>query len=207
MSNSIDRTITVIHTSDSRVYRKGVRAAMERKGGIEFIGEASNGQELLDMLEHRQPDIVLLDISMVVMNGMECLPLVKKKYPSLPVLMLSVHTAPETIIRTLEMGACGYVTIDAESDEIYAAIISSFTPGIFLSKGAKRALNPSFEAVDSREATLIRLLARDFDDASISRELELSVRTVGLLIEKLMRRAKVLTREELVARLKKKPNQ
>lgn len=199
-----DRKITVIHACQWDLFRKGVRLALEKRENIQFIGEAKNGKELIDLLDENQADIVILDISMPIMNGLEALPILKQRYPQMRVIMLTMHSDPEIILRTLECGANGYLTADAGSDDIYNAILSSFGPGIFFSKSARQSLNPSFESLKAKEVQLIRSLANNISEDRIAQELDLSMRTIRVIIDRLMKAAKVSTVEELIDKARQK---
>lgn len=200
----IDGKITVIHACQWDLFRKGVRLALEKRENIQFIGEAKNGKELIELLTEKQADIVILDINMPIMDGLETLPILKKRFPQIGVIMLTMHNDPEIILRTLECGANGYLTADAGSDDIYNAILSSFGPGIYFSKGARQSLNPSFDSLKAKEVKLIRSLANNISEDKIAEELDLSVRTIRVIVDRLMKAARVSTVEELINQARQK---
>jgi two-component system nitrate/nitrite response regulator NarL len=198
------RKITIMHACQWDLFRKGVKLALEKRSEIEFIGDAKNGKDLMDLLDQRRPDVVILDISMPIMDGIQTLSLIKHRFPSVKVIMLTMHNDPEMILRTLENGANGYLTADTESEDIYNAILSSFGPGIYFSKSARQSLNPSFESLKAKEVKLIRSLANNVSEEKIAQELDLSVRTIRVIIDRLLKAARVSTVEELVMQAREK---
>ncbi|MFN4316393.1 MAG: response regulator transcription factor [Chitinophagaceae bacterium] len=133
---------TVIHLSSFSLFRKGVRQYVGSRDGVRIIGEAENGAQLLALLEHQLPDVLLMDILLPGMPVSEIFSEVTSRYPDIKILILSVHNAPSVIVSMLEMGAKGYLTIDSEAEEIHQLILASSRPGILFSKDAKRSLIP-----------------------------------------------------------------
>src|SRR5919202_3701002 len=121
--NEIDNhIIKVIITDDHALFRTGVKTSLANRKDIQMIGEAENGMQLLNLLKHIKPDIILLDIQMPIMDGLTTLPEVKKLYPDIKVIMLSMHNDPSMITKMMEIGANSYLTKDSDSEKIYEAI-------------------------------------------------------------------------------------
>src|SRR5688500_2421822 len=105
-----------------------------------MIAEAENGMQLLNVLKHIQPDVILLDIQMPIMDGLSTLPEIKKLYPDVKVIMLSMHNDHSMISRMMEIGANTYLTKESGSDLIYEAIKTVYAQEIFFNELTKKAL-------------------------------------------------------------------
>ena len=202
MSIPIGRPITIIHTSPWKLYREGVKRAFERKNDIEIIGEAASGHELLNLLELKQPDLIIIDINMSV-SGIETLTLVRKRFPELKIIVLTIINDQPTIAKALEQGINGYLTIDAGSDEIYEAIISVFRTNLYIRIGG-RYPGRTFDCLNAYEINLIKKLSQNFSPEVIARNMDLTTRTVDALIEKLLYLSGTSNTEELIALARKK---
>jgi DNA-binding NarL/FixJ family response regulator len=134
-----EKKITVIHADDHALFRAGVRNAFLQRTDIEFIGEAGNGLELLKLLETDMPDIVILNIQMPVMDGIQTLPEIKKRYPDLRVIILSMHNNREMVIKLMQLGANSYLTKNENSETIHKAIKCVFEYGYYYSKAIEGA--------------------------------------------------------------------
>lgn len=134
-----DKKIKIIHADDHTLFRSGVRNALKTREDIEFIGEAGNGQELLDLLELIIPDIIILNMTMPVMNGLEALPKLREKYPDLKVIVLSMHTDPQIITKMMRLGANSYLTKNVSADTIYEAIQCVYQYKYYYSEAIKSA--------------------------------------------------------------------
>jgi DNA-binding NarL/FixJ family response regulator len=116
------KPITVIVTDDHSLYRQAVCRGLSKYRDIKVIGEAGNGQELLDKLETYVPDIVIMGVNMPVMDGITAMPIIRSIYPGLKVIILSMYNDRSVIGRMIELGANSYLTKDANSIEIYQVI-------------------------------------------------------------------------------------
>ena len=101
--------ISIIIAEDQHLVRKGLIALMEEFPQLKIVSEANNGRELLDLLKHQKPDIVLLDIEMPVMNGKEALMLIRKRFPETKVIILSMHAESNYMSEVMERGANAYL--------------------------------------------------------------------------------------------------
>jgi DNA-binding NarL/FixJ family response regulator len=126
--------IRVAICDDHFFYRQGIRAWLEKKQDIDVIGESQNGSELLKQLKHIQPEVILLDINMPIMDGTMALPEIKKLYPNIKVVMLTMNDSKQMILEMLKLGADGYLTKNDDSEEIYNAIIACKNKGQYISQ-------------------------------------------------------------------------
>jgi DNA-binding NarL/FixJ family response regulator len=122
MKTENGEVINVIITDDHVLYRTAVKAALSSKKDIKIIAEADNGSHLLDLLKTLQPDVILLDIQMPVMDGITTLPEVKKLYPDVRVIMLTMVDHQSLITKLMELGADRYLIKTSGSEVIYEAI-------------------------------------------------------------------------------------
>ena len=111
--------IKVIIADDHVLFRAGVKSALSMHKNIKMIAEADNGLQLLSILKHVQPDVILLDIQMPIMDGITTLPEIKKLYPNIRVIMLTMHNDHSMISKLMELGANAYLTKNSDSEVIH----------------------------------------------------------------------------------------
>lgn len=179
---------------DQLLFRKGLKMLVNRFERIELLFEAGNGQELLDQLENKQPDVILMDLKMPVMNGIEATEAVKKRYPHIKVLLLSMHDDEQLIAHLMKIGANGYLLKNEQPTTVEAAIHAVMERDFYfndsvakalmgnLQKGAKKfRLNNAFQqqvAFTNRELEVLTLICQEHTTAEIAKQLFISHRTV-----------------------------
>ncbi len=140
IQSAADRQIKVIIADDHVLYRAGVRAACSAKKDIRFLSEAENGRHLLQLLKSMRPDVILLDIQMPVMDGIATLPEIKKAYPGIKVIMLTMMD-DQSMIRTLmALGANSYLTKMSDAEIIYQTIKTCYEQGVCFNSFTDRVL-------------------------------------------------------------------
>lgn len=190
--------VKVVIADDHVLYREGVRTALSTKKDIKLIGEADNGQQLLHLLKHMQPDVVLLDIQMPIMDGIKTLPELKKAYPDIKIIMLTMYNEHSMISRLMELGANAYLTKNSDSDVIYEAIKTCYHNEYFFNEMTNKALldglknkrNPdSFTAQEikltEKEKHILKLMCEEKSTKEIADIVVLSPRTVEAIRDKL----------------------
>lgn len=190
--------VKVIICDDHALFRSGVKAALNHKKDVEIIAEAENGQHLLNMLKAFQPDVILLDITMPILSGIDTLPELKKHYPGIKVIMLTMHNDHSMIAKLMEMGANSYLTKDSDSETIYEAIKScheneyyfNALTNMALIDGLKnRRTNESGLNIDAqlndKEVTILKLMCEEKSTKEIADIVDLSPRTVEAIRDKL----------------------
>src|SRR5258707_11600553 len=115
-------TLRVVLVDDHALVRAGIRALLERLPDVEVVGEADNGREALELIKTKAPNVVLLDISMTELGGLEALPRIVKDFPGVKVIILSGHANEEFVLRALREGAVGYMLKDAAAEELALAL-------------------------------------------------------------------------------------
>ena len=125
--------ISVLIADDHTIVRQGLKHILSNDSQLKVVGEATNGEEVLKMLETLKVDGVVLDITMPGKNGLDVLKELKRKYPQLPVLVLSMHPEDQFAIRVLKAGASGYVTKESAPDELIGALRKVCSGGKYVS--------------------------------------------------------------------------
>lgn len=197
MKNPETNTIKVAIADDHALFRAGVKTALSNRKDIQMIAEAENGMQLLNLLKHIQPDVVLLDIQMPIMDGLTTLPEVKKLYPDVKVIMLSMHNDHSVITRMMEIGANSYLTKDSDSEMIYQAIRTCFEQEFYFNDLTNKALlnglrmkRPVEQEVpdvtlNEKETTILKLMCEEKSTREIAVAVDLSPRTVEAIRDKL----------------------
>jgi DNA-binding NarL/FixJ family response regulator len=199
-------TIKVIHADDHQLFRQGVLNALNAKPRARVIAGAGDGQELLDLLGHLQPDVILLNIQMPVMDGLQTLPILKRNYPLIKVLILSMHNSPRVIRTMIENGANGYLTKEAGSEEVYHAICACYRNWFYVNKTVVGALlktmppdEDTLVSFSPREQWIIEQLAKGKSLADIAACVDLSARTVSAIIDNLKSKTNSRDLDDLIA--------
>ncbi len=175
--------IRVMLADDHPLVMDGIRSCLETYAHIDVIGEARNGHEALQLAAELKPDIVLMDINMPELNGLDATELFKERMPEIKLLILSMHDNREYISSALRYGARGYVLKDVPSQEIVTAIEAVHRGGTYFSSGVSEILlshgNDGPDGpLTAREQTILLLLSEGQSNKHVARELDISVRTV-----------------------------
>lgn len=173
--------IRIALVDDHSLVRDGVRALLGVRPSLEVVGEAENGAQALDLCGRVSPDILLVDIGLKDMNGLELTRLLRIQYPDIKILILSMYDNHEYIATSIRAGASGYVLKNAPSKEIIAAIEAIATGGTFYSAEVALKLatrKPDETELTPRESQVLIGLAQGLNNKTIARELAISVRTV-----------------------------
>jgi len=174
--------IRILIADDHPLVMDGIRSCLETYDHIEVVGEARTGREALDKAEELKPDIVLMDITMPDLSGLDATEQFKDRFPEIKLLILSMHDNREYITSALRYGARGYILKDVPSQEIFAAIEAVHRGGTYFSSAVSEILLShaeagSQESLTSREQTILLLLAEGKSNKHVARELDISVRT------------------------------
>jgi len=216
------REITLLLAEDHDAVRAGLRAFLENQPGLRIVAEAATGLEAIDRAAEYAPDIVLMDISMPGLDGLQATRRLKKKIPGIRILALTVHDDKHYFMEMLAAGASGYVTKQAATDELVAAIHAVAQGHVYLQPALARWLLEDYQrinkAADSttleatgatprgrgldaltpRERQVLELIAQGHSNAGIGERLNLSPKTVSRHRERIMGRLNLHSRTELV---------
>jgi DNA-binding NarL/FixJ family response regulator len=173
--------IRIALVDDHSLVRDGVRALLSARPQFEVVGEAENAAQGLKLCEEVKPDILLVDIGLQDMNGLELTQLVRSRCPNIKILILSMYDNQEYVATSIRAGASGYVLKNAPSREIVAAIEAIATGGTFYSAEVTLKLvsrKTEENELTPREVQVLVGLAKGLDNKTIARDLAISVRTV-----------------------------
>ena len=199
-SNTSAKPIRVLLADDHTLVRAGIRALLEKLPGVEVAGEASDGREVIDLIKAHQPDVVLMDISMPGLNGLQALARITRDFPHVRVIILSMHHNDEYVLQALKSGASGYLLKRAATAELPAALKSVVGGEIYLSREiASRFLkkfplqqiahsHSPLEQLTPRQREILQLLAEGQTTKAIAPILKVSDKTVEYHRAKLMAR-------------------
>ncbi|MBL0091952.1 MAG: response regulator transcription factor [Piscinibacter sp.] len=191
----------VLLVDDHPLVREGLRARLSGVAGIEVVGEAGDAAQAFEQVDRLRPDLVLMDVGMKQVNGIELTTRLRERHPTLRVLMLSMYDNPEYVHRALAAGARGYVLKEAPSEEIVAAILAVAEGRNFLGSGlAATAGRPdeSRPLLSARETEILRCLADGLASRQIAETLGMSVRTVETHRHNIRRKLGLAGQAELI---------
>jgi DNA-binding NarL/FixJ family response regulator len=194
----MNNPIKVVIADDHVLFRAGVKTALSMHKDIKMIAEADNGMQLLTVLKHIQPDVILLDIQMPVMDGISTLPEIKKLYPEIKVIMLTMHNDHSMISKLMELGANSYLTKNSDSEVIYEAVKTvheqeyffnqltniALIDGLRVKRQAEASL-PIDAKLTDKEIAILRMICEEKSTKEIADLVELSPRTVEAIRDKL----------------------
>jgi DNA-binding NarL/FixJ family response regulator len=192
-----DKKIKVAIADDHALFRAGVKTALSVKKDVELIAEADNGMQLLNLLRHIEPDVILLDIQMPIMDGIQTLPEIRKIRPEAKVIILSMHNDHSMISKLMEIGANSYLTKNSDSETIYEAIKTCYENEFFFNELTNKALlagirtkrTDSFGGPEAdlseKELRVLRLMCEEKTTKEIADIVEISPRTVEAIRDKL----------------------
>jgi len=203
----VDR-IRILVVDDHAIMRDGVRALLGLHDNIEVVGEASEGKEAIEKAQELMPDIVIMDIAMPGMDGLEATRRIRKKNPKMKVLVLTQHDNKEYILSVVKAGASGYVPKRALGSELVSAIHAVQQGDSFLYPSAASALiedylqqskgGEPYDQLTARERELLKLIAEGHTSQEIADMLFLSLKTVAGHRSKIMDKLDLHNRTELI---------
>jgi len=196
---------------DHAVLRAGLRTLLNAEPDMEVGGEAADGKQAVQKVAELEPEVVLMDISMPVLNGLEATRQIRRAHPQVKVLVLTMHDSEEYLFQVLEAGASGYVPKKAADTELINAIRAVYRGEAFLYPTAAKALiqdylerarageeSDSFDRLTEREKEVLKLVAEGYTNQEIAYMLVISVKTVETHRARIMEKLEFRTRAELV---------
>lgn len=196
--------ITVYLVDDQRILREGLRALLELDGGIQVVGEAADGRAALDGILAVQPEVVLMDVTMPDLNGIDAAQILTQKAPQIKVIILSVHSDSEHVYRAFQAGAAGYLLKESAGAEVLAAVRAAkqnrryVSPKIADALALRRDQRSPFESLSAREREVLQLTVTGSTSAAIAEKLNLSPKTVDTYRSRMMGKLGVQNLPELV---------
>jgi DNA-binding NarL/FixJ family response regulator len=191
----------IVIAEDHTILRQGLRALLSSDPDFEVVGEAENGRAAIRLVETLSPDLLLMDLSMPRMTGMEAITEIKKRSPATKIVVLTVHKGEEYVLSALRAGADGYVLKDAGHDELMTAVKNVLAGKRYLSPDisekviggyleGRRAFKgqTSWDTLTQREREILKLIAEGYKNKEIAEHLFISLKTVEKHRSNLMRK-------------------
>ena len=191
----------IVIVEDHTILREGLRALLSADPKLEVIGEAGDGRAAIQCVEKLSPTLVLMDLSMPRMNGLEAIKEIKKQKPETKIIALTVHRKEEYILATLQAGADGYVLKDANQSELMMAIEQVLAGKRFLSPGISEKViegylegrktlrtKTTWDTITQREREILKLIAEGYKNREVADYLCISLKTVEKHRSNLMRK-------------------
>ncbi|MDE3167209.1 MAG: response regulator transcription factor [Acidobacteriota bacterium] len=185
------KTIRILLADDHTVVRKGLRLLLEGQPGFEVVGDAADGRAAVTLAEETSPDVVVMDIAMPALNGIEAARQISAKVPSAAVVFLSMHSDESYVLKALKSGARGYLLKDSAEEDLINAVVAVsegkafFSPAIskmlvedYLRQMQDRHLEDSYDLLTTREREVLQLLAEGRSNKDVATLLNLSLHTV-----------------------------
>lgn len=192
-------SISVLIVEDHPVVRSGIRMLLTEEGDIEVLGEANNGREALTMLDGVRPDLLLLDISMPEVNGLEVTQQVRERFPTLPILILTMHEDERYFFQLLRAGATGYIVKGAAPNDLVSAVRAVAAGQAYLYPSLARLLAKEPDTVlSARELEVLQLTAQGLTAREVGKKLSISSNTVERHRANIMSKLGVSNRAELI---------
>lgn len=185
--------IRIAIAEDQQIFRNGLKLLLNENSNITIVGEAANGEEILDLLDKKEVDIVLMDIKMPIMDGIEATQIAIRKFPDLKVIVLSMFGEEEYIVKMLEVGIKGFLLKNVEEEELIKAITIVHDGKNYFSNELLPAITNSFmqkktsekeqalmnEKLTKREVEVLQLICKGFTNKEIADSMFISPRTAG----------------------------
>lgn len=199
-----DSPLRVLLADDHRILREGLRALLDREADIECVGEAADGRTVLSQVRQLQPDVLVTDIAMPGMNGLEAIRRLRAEAPQLHILVLSAHDEPRLVLACVEAGAGGYLLKDSGCTELAEAIrdvaqgrihLAQPLVGLFVEQYRARLNGEPLKAAASpltpREREMVQLFSEGHSTSQIAERLHLSVKTVATHRENILHKLNI----------------
>jgi two-component system response regulator NreC len=202
-------SIKIMLVDDHEIVRAGLRMLLQAQQDIEIVAEAASGAEAMTLVQTHQPDVVLMDVSMPDMNGMEVTRQLKSCCPSVAILALTIHEEEEYFFRMLNAGASGYIPKRAAPEDLLQAIRTVYRGEVFLHSSVARALVKDFlehrgvtspadlSDLTKREQEVLALIAEGLTNKQIGEQLGISPKTVARHRDNITQKLNLSSRAEL----------
>jgi DNA-binding NarL/FixJ family response regulator len=206
-----DQQIKVAIADDHKIFRDGIRMALKDKEFLKIIWEAEDGKDLMHKLKIKLPDVILMDIRMPEVDGINAISLIRKEFETIKIIILTMYDDQEMITKMMEMGANAYLTKTTDPEEIYQAILTCMNDDFYFNdlvnkavllklqhKKTVRQFYPNPVKFNEKELKILKLIADDKTTEEISKEVFLSPRTIETIRQNMKQKVGVKTIAGLV---------
>lgn len=199
--------IKVAIADDHKIFRDGIRMALSTKNYLKIIWEAEDGKDLMHKIKIKKPDVLLMDIRMPEIDGVNAILLLRNEYEDVKIIVLTMYDDQEMISKMMEMGANAYLTKTTDPEEIYNAILTCMSDEFYFNELVNKAVlmriqhrnktsknfNPSATIFNEKELKILKLISEDKTTEEISKEIYLSPRTIETIRQNMKSKAGVKT--------------
>ena len=185
------KKIKLLVADDHKIFRQGIKKLLEDESDLQVVGEASDGREAVKKATELKPDVILMDIAMANLNGLEATRHIKKQLPSAKVIMVTMHKNEEYVLQSFQAGASGFILKEGAVEELVSAIRSIHSDKSFLSPSISKTLidaymrkmetgktETPFDLLTDREREVLQLIAEGYTNREVAKSLFISVKTV-----------------------------
>lgn len=185
------KKIKLLVADDHKIFRQGIKKLLEEESDLQVVGEASDGRDAVKKATELKPDVILMDIAMANLNGLEATRQIKKQLPSAKVIMVTMHKNEEYVLQSFQAGASGFILKEGAVEELVSAIRSINSDKSFLSPSISKTLidaymrkmetgktETPFDLLTDREREVLQLIAEGYTNREVAKSLFISVKTV-----------------------------
>ena len=185
------KKIRLLVADDHKIFRQGIKMLLEEESDLQVVGEASDGRDAVKKATELKPDVILMDIAMANLNGLEATRQIKKQLPSAKVIMVTMHKNEEYVLQSFQAGASGFILKEGAVEELVSAIRSINSDKSFLSPSISKTLidaymrkmetgktETPFDLLTDREREVLQLIAEGYTNREVAKSLFISVKTV-----------------------------
>ncbi|UCB52045.1 MAG: response regulator transcription factor [Candidatus Zixiibacteriota bacterium] len=185
------KKIKLLVADDHKIFRQGIKKLLEEESDLQVVGEASDGRDAVKKATELKPDVILMDIAMANLNGLEATRHIKKQLPSAKVIMVTMHKNEEYVLQSFQAGASGFILKEGAVEELVSAIRSIHSDKSFLSPSISKTLidaymrkmetgktETPFDLLTDREREVLQLIAEGYTNREVAKSLFISVKTV-----------------------------
>lgn len=198
------KKIKLLVADDHKIFRQGIKKLLEEQNDLQIVGEAKDGREAVKKAQELKPDIILMDVAMADLNGLQATREIKKALPDTKVLMLTMHKNEEYVLQSFQAGASGYVLKEGAVEDLVAAIHSVDNDKSFLSPTISKTvidayvrkmetgkMETPFDLLTDREREVLQLIAEGYTNREVAKSLYISVKTVEAHRAHIMRKLNI----------------